>query len=433
VGNSEVLLPTSAIFSSLSTTSLTTHLNILRQGLISHYIERLIQKPISITISCTDAIDPEVKFTLSSSLSDAEKLIDRLQSLSAFLLFLNKNLFPHLRASNQQDFPKLLCQPITKALLERLLLPSIPSSFAALPPFLDLVQCSVDFEEKYLVQLLGNSPQDRPIKEWADGVNGQYERKRRVDLLDEARALLRRDGMPQHTFRAEHHQNIQPETPVNSTANGTRNHDKVLKSDDESHIETDESAWGFDAATTASQQGNETPQQIRTQQRDSEDPSDAWGLDDDEESWDDPWDDTRVSFSKESYLVSARTRDIISVVGRILQEAKELLTSNIFLSASSPPGTMLSQAALSPLDLFRALYPVTFAADLSFSPAHSMRFSNDCIYLSIEVGKMSTSHPDLIALKDRWREYQDHLKSLGDSFFEDNLVSFLRHLFLPYR
>ncbi|KAJ6515056.1 hypothetical protein C8R47DRAFT_1206403 [Mycena vitilis] len=127
----------------------------------------------------------------------------------------------------------------------------------------------------------------------------------------------------------------------------------------------------------------------------------------------------------ETYLVSGRMRQIINIVEDVLAEGQKFAASKIFppIETSSPPGTVLLQSAASIVDLYRALYPVKFAGRLKGAPDAAMQFSNDCLYLSGEIGRMESAavKGGLAPVKDRLGECRQRLKILGDSWFEDTV------------
>ncbi|KAJ7759219.1 hypothetical protein B0H16DRAFT_1885130 [Mycena metata] len=145
---------------------------------------------------------------------------------------------------------------------------------------------------------------------------------------------------------------------------------------------------------------------------------------------------------KETYLVSARMRQIIVIVEDVLVEGRTFATSNVLppppssteSSGPSPPGTLLLQSAASAVDLYRALYPVKFAARLKAGSGGSeapMRFSNDCLWLSGEVARLEVAGAGSApgkggqqlppAVKERLGECRHRLKVLGDSWFADTV------------
>ena len=247
---------------------------------------------------------------------------------------------------------------------------------------------ATDFEDEYIVGILRNASHDREIKAWADGVNGHYERKRRMEILENARVVIvgAEDG---GTFMVEVKQVTRVVEPEVIAVQGV-----ATKQDD--------------------------------------DPADAWGWNDEETSPvdDDPWaeelsESTRPP--KETYLVSGRTKDITRLIEDALHEGQEFASSQLFSSSSSssssPPGTVILRCALSIFDLYRALYPVVFGAHFALSSELALRFSNDCLYLSGEVGHMEYAVSSDSLLKQNFEDSKENLKVLGDSYFEDIIVS----------
>ncbi|KII87318.1 hypothetical protein PLICRDRAFT_112767 [Plicaturopsis crispa FD-325 SS-3] len=464
IRNSDAVLPLPAILSSLSTSSLTAHLSSLRRALTTHYIDHVLSQPTSI-------IGAVEKLTLFPSPPSDENRLSALHNISVVLDFLSANLFPSLPDSQKHAFPRSLCTPVTTAVLHHLLIPSLPSSLADLPPYLELVKQAVEFEDRYIVHLLGSAEADREIKAWADGVGGHYERKRRVDILENARTVITSRSDDSKTFRAE----VESEAkviPVQANGGGEEDSAWGLETEDQG---TEEDGWGLDEDIDVEP---EPP---------AEDSADSWGWNeeaetpvaeaapvDDEDSqetaWDDPWDDepapddpppppppitspkpaTRLEkFSakgkspqlppdppsatsklaekrpaklsvqsppSETYTVSLRMKNIAKAVEDALREGKEYSSAKLFpasTTSGSAPGTLLLQAASSIPDLYRALHPVIFNSDLASSPSRSMRFSNDCLYLSAELAKTEAA--------GHFDECRDKLKILGDSWFEDTI------------
>jgi centromere/kinetochore protein ZW10 len=437
----------------------------------------------------------ENKLTLAPSQVDSESLVQRLENLSTVLTFISNRLFSSLPASHRHSFPKQLCKPVTTSLLNNLIVTSLPSSFGALPLFLDIVRHACQFENDFIVQLLGNPPGDRPIEEWARNISSHYERKRRVEIMQEARAIITgRVDTLSRTFTVE----CLPRIPSKGESVQVTEYQGIGREqggDSKDNLDAEEDSWAFEDGV-----GTEISHQMDTKavSPDDEDSAEAWGWSDDSESlppddeaaWDDPWNDPEGSephvdpsfhstipaarheknvsegargptnqgllgdppslgssslsaaltepstknkdvstpFPKETYLVSERAGKIITMVKRVLHEGKELSTSEVFSSSypspsPSLPGTLLMQAAMTPLELFLALYPVTFGGDIALSPERAMLFSNDCIYLCGEVDEILSLDIDSIGMKDKLTECRNILSVWGDSWFEDNIAS----------
>ncbi|KAI0738508.1 hypothetical protein C8Q80DRAFT_1205833 [Daedaleopsis nitida] len=122
----------------------------------------------------------------------------------------------------------------------------------------------------------------------------------------------------------------------------------------------------------------------------------------------------------ESYLVSGRTKELLQLVEDVLREGAELVSSGIL---SGSPGNVIMQAAPMALELFRALVPIANAALLKQSPKEPMRFSNDCLYVERELGRIveGLKGPKTSA-KDKLKEAHERMKVLAESWFEDAIA-----------
>jgi centromere/kinetochore protein ZW10 len=470
VRKSDTILELSSILSSLSPSSLSSHLATLRRDITTHYIDHILSQPCSITVSPSSGGDHQL--SQFPSPPNSEDRTARLENMCTILTFLQTNLFAVLPPSQNEAFPKSLCKPLSIAILNRLLIPSLPSSLSLLPAFLELVKRATEFEYEYIVGILGNAAHDREIKAWADGVSGHYERKRRMDILESARVVIV-DTEDDGTFMAELAKQVaEPEViPVQGGESVQEDTDASWGLDEGSKDETDENGWGFD-----DEEEPEPGVEREPTAEQNDDPADAWGWNDEETAPvdDDPWAEeldeparppAAPSISKsasrlekssvkgkgphtngtsstkltdtrprqittkatpmETYLVSGRTKNIIRLVENALHESQEFASSQLFSSSISPPGTLILRSALSIFDLYRALYPVTFGAHFALSLELALRFSNDCLYLSEETGKLAGAVPGDSPLKQNFEDTKENLKVLGDSWFEDSIASVL--------
>jgi centromere/kinetochore protein ZW10 len=269
VRQSTTVLNLSSILSSISETSLSNHLAVLRRDINAYYIDHLLTNPTSLGHSSSK--DPSgiswQTLSLLPSPSTDEDLSLRLKNVAAVLDFLDVHLFAALPPSHVASFKKTLCKPITAALLQQFLVSHLPSSLVALPSYLHLVRQAKELEEKYIVNMLGQDLRDREIETWADAVSSHYERKRRAQMLEDARQMiLRQDGGLQ--IRIE---NLPP-TPLPSSVPATQSsgpnsegtqdvNDDAWGLEGEESGDTDdivsateeEDAWGFDDAPTEPQ------------------------------------------------------------------------------------------------------------------------------------------------------------------------------------
>ncbi|TFY64920.1 hypothetical protein EVJ58_g2304 [Rhodofomes roseus] len=504
------------VLSSLSSASLAEHLNHLRRNLTTHYVEYIAKQPVSVEASSPSTIAgaAEHKLTLFPAPPDSQKLGARLDGLSTVLSFLNEHLLPHLPLAERKSFSLSLCRPIRAAVLNNLLIPSLPSSLDGLPQFLHLLKRAQQFELDYLSSMLGDDGGEQDIKSWANGVGLHYERKRRMQLLEAVRVVVMSPEDERRMLSIDIE--VKPDLDEGNNAVSDPQQDTAQESDveaawefeDENPAETnetqqddptaDEDGWGFDDENAEPQPEENTVSPSLPPAED--DPGDAWGWNDDDasetlngdDSYDDPWNDgwdndasketanapaqipkpakglakltskgskgknatkgdepplqspvpvapppptPLVPFMskpaapapvlKEAYVVSGRTKELMQHVESILKEGAELVSSGLLAShqsSSSAPGSVVLQAAPLTLDVFRAVYPVTFSAILQASPKPAMRFSNDCLYLSGEVQRLQQSlKGPAIAVSEKLQDSAERLKLLGDSWYSDTI------------
>src|SRR5579863_5037529 len=175
VRDSTTVLSLSSVLSSLSATSLSTQLAVLRRDINAYYIDCLLTQPVSITQSTSQDSSRFSSQTISLLPSPSAEVSTRLKNLAAVLDFLDVHLFSALPPSDAASFKKTLCKPVTMALLQQFLLSLLPSTLAALPSYLHLVRQANEFEEKYIVDMFGQDPRDREIQRWTDAVSSHYE------------------------------------------------------------------------------------------------------------------------------------------------------------------------------------------------------------------------------------------------------------------
>ncbi|KAG6381687.1 hypothetical protein JVT61DRAFT_288 [Boletus reticuloceps] len=434
VPNAQKAIPLSAILSSLSSSSLSAHMASLRRDITTHYIDHTLIHPTSLSFSQ----EPDQFVTTRNISQKSCQTTDDIYHDSS----------AHSLATLKIGFP---------------------------PYILELTGTSIDFETKYVVGLLKGDTFEREIKSWVDNVCAHYERGRRQRILDDVRRIILASvSRPKDTFSAElvtvisvTQPSVEP-TPVVApvAADGWNpNDDYTLKTDSSSSVVDAEDAWGFDDDVEESQ---EEPASKPEPLEDAEpDPNEAWGWNDElaeeqpetstrnsaaitpdepseqDEVWDDdPWADDSIAnkldrasvtpsvvappqtapaaiVNKEPYPVSVLIRRIAQAVEDALHEGKALASSGIFSKFTFPtstPGTLIMQSGALVLDLYRALYPVMAASRMS-KPAGRMQFSNDCCYLSEEMGRMLKREQGLSDVRERLEECKDDFKVLADSWF----------------
>jgi centromere/kinetochore protein ZW10 len=267
VRQSTTVLNLSSILSSISETSLSNHLAVLRRDINAYYIDHLLTNPTSLSHSSSK--DPSgISWQTLSLLPfppTAEDLSMRLKNVATVLDFLDVHLFAALPPPHVASFKKTLCKPINAALLQQFLVYHLPSSLLALPSYLLLVRQAKELEEKYIVNMLGQDLRDREIETWADAVSSHYERKRRAQILEDARQMiLRQDGSLQ--VRIEVDLLNLPPTPLPGSAPATQN----SGSGSEGVQDVNDDAWGLEG-----EESGDTDDIVSATEEE-----DAWGFDD---------------------------------------------------------------------------------------------------------------------------------------------------------
>lgn len=498
----ETVLALPAVLASLSKTNLSNFMNTLRRDVTTHYVDFLLGQAASVELSSVSSIagTMEHKLSVFPAPHGGELLGNRVDNVASVFSFLSDHLFPHLPP--KAAFPITLSRPLSHALLDKLLRPSLPSSQQDLPAFLKLVQHAVKFENDFIRGVLGDESGGQDVKTWADSVGQHYEKKRRVQLLEQARALIIRedDGS---SFRAE--VLVVEDELLNGAQPPTD--DSNWNFDDEGEAEKD--GWGLDDEMEAEPlvQGPVTAASPEPEPSAvEEDVDDPWGLGDegdgavadngdastDSSAWDDPWGDapepipapkvtkaatrlerlsnkgkTKDTWSaiqspvpvppppstpaapvlasvrqrlplpkqqveKESYLVSGRAKELFCLVENTLREASALASSNILPynhnTSMSPVGTLIGQTSALILDLYRGLYPVSAASKLA-SPKWTLGFSNDCVWLHIELGKILSLDTLQTITRSKLAESHARLNLLSECWYDETLTQQIDHLY----
>ncbi|TBU47577.1 hypothetical protein BD309DRAFT_951562 [Dichomitus squalens] len=258
-----------ALLAAISPATLFTSLATLRRD-ISHCVEYVLKQPMQIYDTTIQDITGviEYKLSLQRAAPGSEDPTLRLSNLTSIMTFLNEHLFPNFPPAERKSFVLSLAAPVRTAILNLLLLPNLPSSLSKLPDFLKLTQNAVEAEQEIIVNLLGDSSADRGIKTWVDWVGQHYERQRRADILDKARAIVVTPADDSTAFRAEvplvvedQPIPVQEDEPV--AVNGKEQSKKPAPAEAE-----DSSAWDFEDES-------DTPNQSEAASIDD------WGFDDD--------------------------------------------------------------------------------------------------------------------------------------------------------
>ncbi|KAF5362245.1 hypothetical protein D9756_002329 [Leucocoprinus leucothites] len=275
VRGSDTVLSLPSILFSLAPNSLDQHLATLRRDIITHFIEYVLRQPSSVSLNTIG--DTEYSISLMPAPPNSETKSNRIENLSQILSFLSSRIFPFLPSPVSSSFPQSLFKPTTTSLLNVLLVPSLPSSFGLLPPFLELAKRAVTFESDVVTRLEGSSAAELPIRTWVDGLTVHYERQRRLELLGNCRTIILSQEDSKDCFMFE------MEVKSESTrATVVPVQDDGVETIDDNEFRDD--AWGFDDEAEGGKpmpvENQKIPEPVPVQREEDDYQDDAWGLDD---------------------------------------------------------------------------------------------------------------------------------------------------------
>ncbi|THH07395.1 hypothetical protein EW145_g3406 [Phellinidium pouzarii] len=139
----------------------------------------------------------------------------------------------------------------------------------------------------------------------------------------------------------------------------------------------------------------------------------------------------------ETYIVSGRAQDLVHLIADVFSEDCQTACTSAFsdfispsstdTSASTLPSTLILQTAPFALDLYRAVYPVTFSSELS-RPDCALRFANDCSYISEEIAKLEVPECAVSTIHEHMRGSLERLRKLGEWWFEEGVERQREHV-----
>ncbi|KAJ2919551.1 hypothetical protein MD484_g865, partial [Candolleomyces efflorescens] len=287
VRDTETVVTLDQILASLSSVALGDYLTILKRDFVANFVDRVLQQPYSLKL---DNSLTQHSLILVPSPPSSEQRISRLENLSSIFDFVAEYLFIQLPAAHASSFLRSLCKPVVTSLLNLYLIPQLPSSFGLLPPFLELVQACVDFEARYVVNILDPESPVYTLKDWSDGLSGHYERQRRTAILARSRELLVEKIDLAGAFQVDVARPLDSSYPI--AINGAEDEEEAWGFKDELSLNTSQTdSWGFD--DDAEPEVEDQPEAAKDKEpakvepingtsEDSIDTDDAWGWNDDE-------------------------------------------------------------------------------------------------------------------------------------------------------
>ena len=270
----------------MSPTSLSEHLTMLRRDIAAHFIEFVLTQPLSIQVQSTEAPSASIEHRLElfPAPPNSATLTSRFDNLSGILEFLNTHLFGAIPSPQRAVFLKSFSKPLTSGILNHLLISALPASLSGLPKYLELLERAVKFESEDLTRILFGPKSgafigtdihpENEIKSWVEGIVSHYQRKRKVDIIGQARRMFTDISSDWHeTFQVEWTVSVTSapsancsafpesdppssaaERPLTLAVNGTNCVDK------EAEIEqVDDEGWGFDDADDGTDEADAPP------------------------------------------------------------------------------------------------------------------------------------------------------------------------------
>jgi protein transport protein DSL1/ZW10 len=333
---------------------LSTTLTTIRKEILTRYVERALRERIQLVPTSEDTL--EVQPSPSS---------DCFPTLLAIFTFIHDRLLPSLPDVQRNPFASSFYVGLSEAIQTNLLVRSIPDDGYGLAPYLALIRSAINFESQVIKMGFFSGVEHR-IQAWGDGAQSHYEKKRRATLVDKARLIILTDN------HAPTRVTLKSSTDV--VAEEAKQEPSTEKPEEDVN-------WDFDDEESNKPKENGKPSKQEAAETPSEEPeegADGWGFEDEDEALDgtaakegssDPWGvdwdddafqepkDTRPmaeakpSFSSkstagqsfqtaasapkspmpraltESYLVSHAAISVAELAGQILDEATTLLKS----------------------------------------------------------------------------------------------------------
>ncbi|KAI5474237.1 centromere/kinetochore protein ZW10 [Pseudohyphozyma bogoriensis] len=173
-----------ALLSRISPPSFTTQITRIANALHKNLVTPFLTSPHAATSAFEYSPSP-TSLTISLTNNAPQQAPPPLDSLQTLL----GTLAPHLPP---KPFNTSFIPPLQNSLINAFLLPLLPSTTAALPPYLSLLTSTVDFESKFLPSLgyldfLGGRGEGLVVTEWARGVESHWAKKVGREVLEAVR------------------------------------------------------------------------------------------------------------------------------------------------------------------------------------------------------------------------------------------------------
>ncbi|CAG8494488.1 1531_t:CDS:10 [Paraglomus occultum] len=338
--------------------------------------------------------------------NDMPSSADLFKSLTILFHFIYTHIFggtllsPSSSASPLTDeyvstFGTMFFPPLQQLIITEYLSHKIPVEISELDSFAVLAESAKEFEEE--MRKLGFLPEsdEMTLTEYVKDLDMHFTTKKRDILLE-----MGREAMIDKAF--DSYVVDEKEELGNESGKVVGNERPVGESGEAEG--SDEINNGKDPNGREKENGKQDSK------------ADGWDVD-----WNEAWDEedwenkqsTSVSDDSEPerYEITTKSKAIIGLVIKTLEEAKQLKAESAF---------QLYQSTLDLFDLYRVLMPVYHYEKFTSIPALAMLFYNDCMWLSRELIKLQKQFAGLfdeIGKEVVYNETVENLRELGTSWF----------------
>jgi protein transport protein DSL1/ZW10 len=312
---------------------------------------------------------------------------------------------------------KLISEEVVGTLIREWLTPSIPLSLS------DLWQSeSMQTRVRDLADLVFSYQWHghKELEDWVEGLPQMWLEKRRNSALDAVRKAFKAQRGPNKEVQRVERQNISkgddtlsPNGLNDWNADRTEEAPKTTATSANMAMQEEEDLSGWDFEEDAENNGSASSSPIKAN-GDGEDPSDAWGWNDDNADETRPADsgaqtgevslvaangstDNREVTMTETYTVTGIPDYLLDIVSGEVQDAEQLKASEYAAFESISASATLRSLPTLILAMFRATAPAYYSSAI---PSGNMHLYNDCMYMVEQLRDIAHSMSSTQMLED---------------------------------
>ncbi|CAG8623836.1 9996_t:CDS:10 [Paraglomus brasilianum] len=379
-------------------------LSALKKNIMNYLIIPYLQNHGTWTVKIDSPDDITTKLTyIPAAASNDIPSSDFFKSLTILFHFLYTHIFGGALLSSSSSaspltveyvsiFGTMFFPPLQQLIITEYLFHKIPVEISELESFALLAESAKEFEEE--MRKLGFLPEsdELTLTEYVKDLDVHFTTKKRDILLEMGREAMIDKAFESCVIDEE-------EELRNESGKAEGNELPVGESEEvEGLNETNNEKGANERGKQISKQGGE---------------ADGWDVD-----WNEAWEEEAWAnklagndSEPERYEITTKSKAIIELVVKTLEEAKQLKAESAF---------QLYRSTLDLLDLYRALMPVYHYEKFTSIPALTMLFHNDCMWLSRELTKLQKQYAGLfdeIGKEFVYNETVENLRELGTSWF----------------